>query len=135
MQVLNACDGKVHGALLIETGKGSFFIKNVTVAGDWIGVSDTENRVVVYSLSGRREVGRTFGSRASVGKSSGLLCVENESGQLTVYDIASTEKRDRFTFSGPVSLMQFSPDGKRLFELTASQTAYVLDLSAAAPSL
>jgi len=48
---------------------------------------------------------------------------------LTVYDLNSMEKRDQFTFSSPISLTRFSPDGQSLFVLTANQTAYVLDMS------
>ncbi len=37
------------------------------------------------------------------------------------------EKRDRFVFSSPISVAGFSADGRRLFVLTANQTAYWLD--------
>jgi len=129
LRVLSARDGKSLGGLLVETGKGSFRISRAAAIGDWVVISDTENRVLVYSLSSGTQVGKTFGGRALLGRASGLLCVENERGQLTIYDVRSMEKRDQFIFSSPVSLTQFSPDGKRLFVLTASQTAYVLDLS------
>ena len=59
------------------------------------------------------------------------MCVENERGKLAVYDLASLEKRDEFTFTHPVSLTSFSQDGKRLFVLTANQAVYVLDVSGA----
>jgi hypothetical protein len=61
-----------------------------------------------------------------------LLCVENETGKLAVYDLETMEMRDEFTFSSPISMLRFSQDGRRLFVLTASQTAYVLDVSAIA---
>jgi hypothetical protein len=67
--------------------------------------------------------------RATFSRASNLLCVENERGQLTIYDLVSMEKRDEFVFSSPVLLTRFSNDGKSLFVLTASQTAYVLDVS------
>ena len=132
LQVLDQRTGKFQGRLLIETGKGSFRISRVFAAGDWVVVSDTQNRVLVYSLSTGEQKGRVFGARAAASKSSGLLCVENEKGQLTVYDLNSMEKRDQFTFSSPISLTRFSPDGQSLFVLTANQTAYVLDLSSIA---
>jgi WD40 repeat protein len=130
IQTLDAQTGRATGALLIETGKGSFRISDVTVAGDWVVISDTQNRVLVYSLSSGEQKGRFFGGNSTIAKSSGLLCVENERGQLTVYDLATMQKRDQFIFSSPVSLAQFSADGKRLFVLTANQTAYVLDVAA-----
>ena len=134
LQVLDARTGQAIGALLVETGKGSFRIQRAVAAGDWVIVSDSQNRVLVYSLSTGAQKGRIFGGRAAVAKASNLLSVENERGQLTLYDLASMQKRDQFSFSSPVSLAQFSVDGKRLFVLTANQTAYVLDLSAVAPT-
>ncbi len=132
LQTLDAQTGRTTGKLLIETGKGSFRIADVFVAGEWLIISDTENRVLVYALRDGEQKGKFFGHRPAVSKASNLLSVENESGQLTVYDLSTMEKRDQFTFSGPVALTQFSPDGKRLFVLTASQTAYVLNLAPAA---
>jgi WD40 repeat protein len=129
VQALDARTGKAAGALLIETGKGSFRIADAFAAGDWLVVSDTSNRVLLYSVSTGEQKGKFFGRHPSISKAAGLLSVENERGQLTVYDLSTMEKRDEFNFNGPVSLTQFSPDGKRLFVLTADQTAYVLDLS------
>jgi WD40 repeat protein len=130
IQKLDAQTGKVLGSLLIETGKGSFRIADVKVAGNWVVISDTQNRVLVYSLQSGAQIGTAFGGHPAVARASGLLSVENERGQLTVYDLSNMQRRDQFTFSSPVSLAQFSADGKRLFVLTANQTAYVLDLAA-----
>jgi WD40 repeat protein len=132
LQVLDARTGTLKGKLLIETGKGSFRISDVFAAGDWVVIADTQNRMLVYSLANGTQLGRTFGSRAAVGKATGLMCVENERGQLAVYNLASMQKRDQFSFTHPVSLVSFSQDGKRLFVLTANQTAYVLDVAGAA---
>jgi Peptidase family M48 len=138
LQVVDAKTGAVKGKLLVETGKGSFRIAKAFAAGDYLVIADTQNRVLVYSLSTGEQKGRVFGSRAvvgvggqSVGQSGGVMCVENERGKLAVYDLASLEKRDEFTFTHPVSLTSFSQDGKRLFVLTANQAVYVLDVSGA----
>jgi tricorn protease-like protein len=124
-------------SLPIETGKDSFRIASVFAAGDYVMIADTQNRVLVYSLSTGEQKGRVFGSRAVIGRmdgqsgaqSDGLICVENERGKLTVYDLASLEKRDEFTFTHPVSLTSFSQDGKKLFVLTANQSVYVLNVA------
>jgi WD40 repeat protein len=143
LQVLDAKTGAVKGKLLVETGKGSFRIAKAFAAGDYVVIADTQNRVLVYSLSTGEQKGRVFGSRAvvggvggksggqSAGQSAGLMCVENERGKLAVYDLASLEKRDEFTFTHPVSGASFSQDGKRLFVLTANQAVYVLDVAGA----
>ncbi len=132
LQVVNAGTGKAIGRLLIETGKGSFRISRVFAAGDWVVISDTQNRTLVYSLSTGEQKGKVFGGKAAISSVSRLLCVENESGQLILYDLGSMGERDRFTFSSPVSLARFSPDGKSLFVLTARQTVYLLDVSSLA---
>jgi hypothetical protein len=129
LQILDARNGNLLGQLLIETGKGSFRLSNVFAAGDWVIVTDTQNRVLVYSLGTGELKGRAFGGSVTVSQSSNLLCVENESGQLTVYDLKTMEKARQYTFSNPTSLARFSEDGKRLLVLTSNQTLHVLDVS------
>lgn len=131
MQVFDALSGTMRGKLLIETGKGSFRVSNVFAVGDHVIVSDTENRVQVYSLASGERKGQVFGGRAAASAKTKLLCVENERGQLTIYDLATLQQRDQFNFASPVAMTKFSEDGKKLFVLTANQTAYVLDMTAA----
>jgi WD40 repeat protein len=129
LEVLDARTGNLTGKLLVETGKGSFRIRNVEASGDFLVITDSENRVLVYALPTGEQRGRFFGDHATLTKATGLLAVENERGQLSLYDLATSEKRDQFTFPTAVSLARFSDDGKRLFVLTANQTVYVLDTS------
>ena len=129
LKILNAQDGNEIGKLLIETGKGSFRLSNVFAAGDWVIITDTQNRVLVYALKTGEQKGRAFGSYATVSLANNLLCVENETGKLAVYDLNTMEKRDEFVFSSPISMLRFSQDGRRLFVLTVNQTVYLLDVS------
>jgi hypothetical protein len=115
--------------LLIETGKGSFRIDSILPAGDSVIITDTENRVLVYSLATGEQKGRVFGGYATVSPVSKLLCVENETGKIAVYDLETMEKRDEFSFSSPISMLRFSRAGSRLFVLTIAQTVYILDVS------
>lgn len=135
LQILDADSGKETGRLLIETGKGSFRLSNVFAAGDWIIVSDTQNRVLIYSLNSGEQKGRVFGSFATVSAANDLLCIENEEGKLAIYDLKTLEKRDEFVFSSPISMVRFSNDGRRLFVLAANQTFYVLDSSSTAKAV
>jgi hypothetical protein len=130
--VLDSRTGEPRSRLFIETGKGSFRISNAFTSGDWAVFTDTENRTLLYSLSTGEQKGRVFGGRPALSLAAGLLCVENQSGQLTLYDLASMEKRDQLTFSNTVEIARFSPDGKSLFVLSANQTVYLLDVSALA---
>jgi WD40 repeat protein len=126
LQILDAQSGNELGRLLIETGKGSFRLSHVYATGDWVVVADTQNRVLLYSLKSGQLKGRVFGGYATISPVNNLLCVENESGKLALYDINTMEKRDELVFSSPVSLVRFSSDGKLLFVLTSNQTAYTL---------
>ncbi len=130
IQTVEAKTGKPVSTLLVETGKGSFRIDDMFAAGDWLVVSDTSKRVLLYSLATGEQKGKFFGRAPAVSKAAGLLSVETERGQLTLFDLSTGERRDRFDFSAPVSLAHFSDDGKRLLVLTADQTVYVLDLTA-----
>jgi len=132
LKIVDAPSGSEVGKLLIETGKGSFRVSNIFAAGDSVIVTDTRNRVLVYSLKTGEQKGRVFGAYATVSPASKLLCVENESGKLAVYDLATMEKRDEFIFTRPISMLRFSQDGKRLFVLTVGQTVYILDVSSIA---
>jgi len=129
VKILDAQTGNELGKLLIETGKGSFRIESVFVASDLVLVTDTQNRVLVYSLKTGEQKGRVFGGFATVSPISNLLCVENESGKIAIYQADTMQKRDEFIFSGPISMLRFSPDGQRLFVLTVNQAVYVLDVS------
>jgi hypothetical protein len=128
VQVLDARNGNLKGKLLIETGKGSFRLSHVFAANDWLLVSDNQNRVLVYSLTMGEQRGRVFGNRPTVSQANNLLCVGNESGQLTVYDLNTLQKREQFTFTHPVAFSGFSADGQKLFVLTANQMVYWLNL-------
>jgi tricorn protease-like protein len=62
-------------------------------------------------------------------KSNLIYELQTERGKLAVYDLASLEKRDEFTFARPVSGASFSRDGERLFVLTANQSVYLLNVA------
>jgi WD40 repeat protein len=119
----------VTNKLVIRTNKGSFAIEHVYEHGDWIVMSATGNQVITYSWSSGQEKGHFFGGDP-VMSNTGLLAVQNEAGEVTVYDMASSQPKQEYVFTDPISLKTFSPDGKRLFVMTASQTAYILDLTA-----
>jgi WD40 repeat protein len=132
IQILDIQTGNSLGKLLIETGKGSFRLENVLAAGDWVIITDTQNRILVYSLKTGELVGRAFGGYGTVSIAKQLLCVENEIGKLAIYDLNTMEKRDEYVFSNPISLLRFSTDGLRLFVLTKNQGVYFLRVAAGA---
>jgi WD40 repeat protein len=127
LEVLEARTGKVRGQLLVETGKGSFRIDDVQASGDWVAITDTGHRVVVYSLASGEPRVRVSGETRALSSNPGWLLVETERGRLAVYKLPGSDVRQKLEFPGAVSLARFSEDGKRLLVLTSNQTVYVLD--------
>lgn len=130
VEVVDSSTGKTIGQLLVDTGKGSFRIKRATSTQDWVLVADGTNRIHVYSLSTGTETGVVFGSGALISGSEKILAVENEPGQLDIYSLPALERNAPLVFQSPISVASFSADGKRLFVLSANQTAYILDAAA-----
>jgi Peptidase family M48 len=130
LEVLDPASGKSRGQLLIDTGKGSFRVERSFAEGDWVLVGDNENRTRVYSLSSGEQKAILFGTRSLLSTAAGILLLENETGQVDVYDLKSLEKRNQLTFPYHISAWEFSADGKRLFVLTANQIAYFFDTQA-----
>lgn len=132
LEDLDARTGKRIGMLVVDTGKGSFRIEDAYAVGDWIVIVDSDKRTLLYSLSTGERRGSFFGTRSMLSPAAGLLSIENETGQLDLYALPTLEKRTPLIFSSPISLEAFSEDGKRLFVLTANQTAYTFDAAALA---
>jgi WD40 repeat protein len=134
LRVLDLKTGQSLGQLMIGTGGGAFRILNAFAVGDDVVVLDSENRTLVYSMNTGALRGRVFGSRATLARSANLLCVENESGQLTFYDLKTFEKRGQLTFADQIRLVRFSADGNRLAVLTGNQVVYTFNVAAALAS-
>jgi hypothetical protein len=129
LEVIDARTGKYLGSLLVDTGKGSYFLRGATAAGDWVGVTDNQNRTLLYSLLSGEAKGRFFGTQPAILPSAGLLALQNERGHLSLYDLSSMESVDEFVFPSALVYKAFGAEGKRLFVLTADQTTYTLDLA------
>jgi WD40 repeat protein len=134
IEVVDANTGKYQSGVVVDTNKGSFSASSALAVGNSVLVSDPNNRILVYSLATGQQTGKSFGHNAIVSPARGLVALENETGQILLCDLATMEKRDEFRFASPVSMKQFSTDGKQLFVLTASQMAYVIDLTGTAQS-
>jgi WD40 repeat protein len=118
----------VIARLVISTHKGSFKVEHAFVEGDSVIVSASGDQVLTYSLSGGQEKGHFFGTNPAV-SSNGLIAVENEASQLSLYDLASSQLKRQYSFADPILFKTFSPDGNRMFVFTADQTAFILDLT------
>ncbi|HUR37796.1 MAG TPA: WD40 repeat domain-containing protein, partial [Terriglobales bacterium] len=128
MIVVDAKTGKNIGKVLIETGKGSFHIHSMMAAGDTLIVTDSNNRVLVYSIKEGKQLARTFGDSPSISPDGRLLAIQNEVGVISIFEAGTLKKHHELHFADDVALTDFSEDGKRLFILTRDQTVYLIDL-------
>lgn len=127
VQVFTAETGNLIGQTLIETGKGSFRVREAFATGDWLTVADSENRILFYSLKTGAQKHQFFGSNVAVNAKNNLAVIENISGQVAIYDLDSGDKLDEMTFKTPIVFAQFSIDGKKLLILTSEQEAFLID--------
>lgn len=127
VQVVEAATGNVVGQTLIETGEGSFGIRRASADGDWLAVTDTENRILFYSLADGTLKHRFFGGDVTISSETNLAAVENFAGQISIYDLIKGEKINELNFKTPVITAQFDKYGKKLFVLTADQEAIIFD--------
>jgi WD40 repeat protein len=127
-EVIDLRKNLVSGKLLVKTNKGSFKVEHAYVDGDWVVISANNNQIMTYSLATGEEKGHFFGTSPLSSSAGGVLAVENQAGQISLYDLMTSQLRQRYVFSDPVSLMQFSSEGKHFVVLTADQMSTRLTL-------
>ena len=127
VEVFDAFAGKSVGALLLETGNGSFDIESGFSEGNWLVVHDDNNRVLVYSINDGELRHRFFGANAAMNPSRNQVIVENYPGELTLYDLATGDTQSRLRFKTKAAFVRFSLDGKKLLVLTSGQVAHAFD--------
>jgi hypothetical protein len=129
VQVIDLENGKVQSTTVLDTGKNSFRIESIKLAGSRLIIADSQNRVSLYSLEGKRLAsvpGRSF----HFSSDKLLVDEDSQSERLSLYDLSTLEKRAQYVFGSPVIVAEFSGDGKQLLIATADQTVYLLDPTA-----
>lgn len=127
VEVFDAFAGKSVGALLLETGNGSFDIESGFSEGNWLVLHDNNNRVLIYSINDGGLRHRFFGANAAMNPSRNQVIVENYPGELTLYDLSTGDSQARLRFKSSAAFVRFSLDGKKLFVLTSGQVAHAFD--------
>lgn len=129
LEDLDARTGMEIGALVVDTGKGSFRIETAYAVGDWVVIVDSDSRTLVYSQSTGDQKAAFFGTTSALSPPAHMLAIETEPGTVDLHEIPSFKKCGQLIFSSPVAVWRFSEDGKRFFVLTKDQTAYSFDPS------
>lgn len=120
--------GKTVGTLLIETGKGSFYIRAGLSGGDWLVFYDTQDRVLVYSVKTGELRHRFFGKNAALNARRNQIAVENFPGEISIYNLETGDEQTKFTIGGTASFIRFNYEGNKMFVLSDAQSAYAFDL-------
>jgi hypothetical protein len=139
LEIIDLTNGKPLGWIEVDTHDGAFGISYAGAAGDYVVVRDTIGRLLMYSISTGKLLGRFLGHGFDiVPGASPVLCVYRLGGQLEFYQPGNWSPIATIRFPWPTSMVRFAPDGKQLFTLTENQVAYMIDIGSIptkAPSL
>ena len=133
VEVVDAFAQKTVGAMLLETGKGSFDVGEGLSEGDWLVVHDSEGRLLVYSIRTGELRHRFFGDTAAINPRRNQIVVENFPGEVSLYDLETGDQKAFFRVNGGAAFVRFNLAGNRLFVLSDAQSAYAFDLDKLAP--
>ncbi|HXT23992.1 MAG TPA: M48 family metalloprotease [Candidatus Eisenbacteria bacterium] len=132
LEALEPRTGKILGATIVRTGKGSFAISSAEAAGNFLVAADSANRLHVISLETGEQKGLLFGGRPALSGESGLVSAENERGELSLYDLGTMSRRRQYVFTKPIIYVAFGADRRRMLVLTGDQNVYYINLPTAA---
>jgi beta-barrel assembly-enhancing protease len=128
LEVLDASDGNVLSASLLNASQVAWDIAERPERDPSLILSHGKT-TIIQSMTRGLEEGRVSGRPLALSADGSLLAVANENDGLAVHKLGSLQECEEFTFPDRILLAQFSQGGKKLFVLTDSQTAYVLEVS------
>jgi hypothetical protein len=118
--------GKTVAITPIDTGKGSFSLRDAFFVGQKLVIVDTRDRVQILDFAGSRE-GR-FQAQAAFGSNDGkLLVADIGRGKLAVFDLEKFKQVEELDFASRVSMVRFAKSSDRLLVVTRDQKAYYFD--------
>ncbi len=121
--------GKLLGSVLVDTGKLSFRVSAGYAAGDKMFVTDaTNHRTLLYSIKTGAQQGSFIGHPVGASADGAGVLIENEDGIADLYDTATQQPSQHFSFPARIVDAHFAGDGS-LYVLTADQNVYQLNLS------
>jgi WD40 repeat protein len=121
--------GKLLGSVLVDTGKLSFRVSAGFTAGDKMFVLDgTNHRTLLYSLKTGAQQGSFIGHPVAQSPTGDRVLIENENGIADLYDTATLQSAEHFSFPSRIVDADFAGNGS-LYVLTADQNVYQLNVS------
>lgn len=132
-EILDARTGNVLSPLILKTNNGSLRYLRTVATQKWAVAQAAGDQIINFALPSGEEQGHFFGANPVI-SAGGLLAFDSSKWEVTVYDLASSEPRQQYTFAQPVVCKMFSADGKRLLVFTADQTVYLFDVTTNTPA-
>ncbi len=129
LQAVKGRTGKEIASMLVDSGKGSFSIRQVAVTAKHLVINDSENRILIYSLETQRQTGRIFGHYMGIAPQAELMAVANRPGEISVYDVVTAQPLHHYSLPKPARIAEFSADGRQMLLVTADQTLRKVDLA------
>jgi WD40 repeat protein len=130
LEIIDLTNGKPLGWIEVDSHDETLGISYVGAAGDYVVVHDTIGRLLMYSISSGKLLGRFLGrSFEIVPGASPILCINRLKGRIEFYQPGNWSPAATIRLPWPASMIRFTPDGKQLFALTNDQAAYMIDIS------
>ncbi len=131
IEIVDFQTGAPIGGLVFETNERTFVPESVLPTRNWVAVSDSFGRTIAYNLKTGACTGKVFGTPAEMAADSKELIIRHNSRRFTLYDTDTMSERAEYVFSAPVTNLQLSRNGSRVFALTSDQTTYMIDTAEA----
>ena len=130
IEALDAATGKELGKLLVDTGNLSFKIMSAMTIGDRVLVSDTNGRLLVYSLKTGEQKAAIPGNVLAISDDGAKMLVQDGKEKADLYELSDLHALSHFEFPSPVVHAEFSAAGDSIGVLTGDQTIYRLKVEA-----
>jgi hypothetical protein len=129
VEVIDALAQKTVGAILLETGNGSFDVGSAWSEADWLVLRDNRGRMLAYSIKDGELRQRFFGDKAALNPTRSQIAVESFPGEVTIYDLSTGDRQTSFVINGSAAFLRFNVEGNRLLILSDNQSVYAFDLN------
>ena len=122
VQIVDAATGEQRWLDVVD----GFERPNFAVAGDYLLVSNPDNRLAIRRWKDGSTAARTFGRGVAFHAGRGRLAIQNIDSELRILDPANGAELERLQFAAPVVLAGFSRDGGRMAVVTSDQHVLTL---------
>src|SRR5262249_54854616 len=126
LEVLDLDTGNRLNTLIIDTGKGSFQIRDVVATRAYVAVGVTNNRTLIYSLATGQIQGRLFGDSPALYAKPDTLRVRTDRNTMALYDLPSMQLKTEHKLTRQLIAATPSADGTQMIVLTSDQSVLQL---------